>query len=139
MLELEAELLSWRRKAEVDLRNEASRLFQHALILRQKNHFKNVSLNLQVSSMNQQLASLRDQNAELKADLEDAEARLKVQRSNLLTSSGSLPDVESQFRVRERRLRDELSLARRQRQEAEAVLLERDAAAVRMDCIHHMN
>ena len=45
MLELEAELLSWRRKAEVDLRNEASRLFQHALILRQENHFKNVSLN----------------------------------------------------------------------------------------------
>ena len=82
--------------------------------------------------MSQQLAALRDQNAELTADLEDAEARLKAQRSNL-TSSGSLPDMDQQFRIRERRLREELSLARRQRQEAEAILLERDAAAVKDD------
>lgn len=82
--------------------------------------------------MSQQLAALRDQNAELTADLEAAEARLKAQRSNL-TSSGSLPDMDQQFRIRERRLREELSLARRQRQEAEAILLERDAAAVKDD------
>ena len=70
---------------------------------------------------------------------------------DLLTWSGSvsLPDVESQFRVRERRATARgafsrlsfLSQATSRSRAEEAVLLERDAAAaaVRMDCIFHMN
>ena len=70
---------------------------------------------------------------------------------DLLTWSGSvsLPDVESQFRVRERRATARgafsrlsfLSQATSRSRGEEAVLLERDAAAaaVRMDCIFHMN
>ena len=81
------------------------------------------------------MTALRDQNADLTADLEDAEARLKAQRANSSSFDASVSTADPQGRAavaRERRLREELSVARRQRQEAESLLLSRDAAAVEM-------
>ena len=98
---LEETVASLRRKAEVEQVNEISKL-RH-----------------QVSVMTVRLG-------ELEAETEESEMRRKKQAAG---GGKTLRDSEDRF-LREERLKDDLDIARRQRLELEAAMLDRDARAI---------
>ena len=103
IFQLEEQMALLRRKAEVEQPNE-------------------------IASLRHRLAVVQSRVGELEVELEEAEDRRKK-----ATSQGpggrSLRDSEDRF-LREERLKDELDIARRQRLELEAALLDRDARAI---------
>lgn len=105
---LEEELVRLRRKAHVEQANEITNLQHH--------------ISVQRARIN-----------ELEAEVADSEVRRKRAAANTGAGAGaggrSLRDSEDQFH-REQRLRDDLELARRQKVELEAALLDRDARAM---------
>jgi len=98
---LEENVASLKRKAEVEQVNEISKL-RH-----------------QVSVMTVRMG-------ELEAEAEESEMRRKKQASG---GGKTLRDSEDRF-LREERLKDDLDIARRQRLELEAAMLDRDARAI---------
>ena len=103
IFQLEEQMALLRRKAEVEQPNE-------------------------IAALRHRLAVVQSRVGELEVELEEAEDRRKK-----ATSQGpggrSLRDSEDRF-LREERLKDELDIARRQRLELEAALLDRDARAI---------
>jgi len=100
IFDLEEEIQSLRRRAEVELPGE-------------------------VSILRHQVSSTKARVGELEAQLREMEERRRKERS----STGGLRDSEDRF-MREEKLRDELDSARRQRLDLEAALLERDSKAM---------
>lgn len=97
---LEEQLALMRRKAEVEQPNE-------------------------IASLRHRVSVLQSRVGELEVDIEEADDR----RKKATTGGRTLRDSEDRF-MREERLKDDLDIARRQRLELEAALLDRDARAI---------
>ena len=107
IFQLEEQLSAMRRKAEVEQANE-------------------------IASMRHRMAVLQAKVGELEVDLEEANDRRKKAQAAGGAGAGqgrSLRESEDRF-LREERLKDELEIARRQKLELEAALLDRDARAI---------
>ena len=107
IFQLEEQLSAMRRKAEVEQANE-------------------------IAAMRHRMAVLQAKVGELEVDLEEAnDRRKKAQAAGGpgAAQGRSLRESEDRF-LREERLKDELEIARRQKLELEAALLDRDARAI---------
>lgn len=80
----------------------------------------------QISALNHQVSVQRARIAELEAEVADSEMRRKRSAANNNNGGRSLRDSEDQYH-KEMRLKDDLDLAKHQKLELEAALLERDS------------
>jgi chromosome segregation ATPase len=83
----------------------------------------------EISNLQHHISVQRARINELEAEVAESEVRRKRSAANTAGGGRSLRDSEDQFH-REERLRDDLELAKRQKLELEAALLDRDARAI---------
>jgi chromosome segregation ATPase len=93
-------------------------------------------IGLQMVALSHQISLQRARIAELEADLSESESRRKRAAAAINTGGAaagnntrSLREAEEQY-LKEERLKDDLDLAKRQKLELEAALLDRDARAI---------
>ena len=95
----------------------------HEVVLRRKAEVEQVN---DMNKMRHQIAGLQSNIGELEAELQESEARRKTAASG---GPRTLRDSEDKF-LREERLKDDLDIAKKQKIELEAAILDRDARAI---------